>query len=180
MAIVTVFGCGNCAANSKDYEIAYNLGVALGKHNLGVATGAYGGIMEAVSKGASESKVPVIGVSTEFYKNVVPNNYINQEINTKTYLERTEKLLEIGDSYIVLPGNAGTLLEFSAVWALKEKGFFSDKTIVAIGEQWQEIKQTMAFYSETVVDSYDLVSNVNDWELAVKLVVAHLKKAGKL
>ena len=175
MAIVTVFGCGNCALNSKDYEVAYNLGLALGKQNISVATGGYLGTMEAVSKGASESNVQVIGVTTEFYQNRTPNKYINKEISTKTYLERTVKLLEIGDSYIVLPGNAGTLLEFSAVWALKEKGFFADKAIIAIGEQWQEIKQTMAFYSETVVDAYDLVSNVNDWELAVKLVVSFKK-----
>ncbi len=180
MAIVTVFGCGNCSANSKEYEVAYNLGVALGKQGINVATGGYAGTMEAVSKGAAECNVEVIGVTTEFYHNFNPNKYISKEISTKTYLDRTEKLLEVGDSYIVLPGNAGTLLEFSAVWAFKEKGFFADKAIVAIGEQWQEIKQTMAFYSETVVDSYDLVSNVNDWELAVKLVVNHLKKSGKL
>ncbi len=179
MAIITIFGCGNCDSSTVDYENAYKLGNALGKMNIGVATGGYGGIMDAISKGASEYDVPIIGVTTEVIENKSANIYIKKEIKTKTYLERTEKLIEFGDSYVIFPGNAGTLLEFAAVWALKEKGLLGEKAIIAIGEQWHEIKQNMAFFSETVIDSYDLVSSVNDWELAVKLIVAHLKKIGK-
>ncbi len=179
MAIITVFGCGNCEKGTSEYENAYQLGNALGELNIGVATGGYFGFMEAVSKGASRYDVDVIGVTSEVSVVKTANKYIKKEIKTNTYLERTEKLIEIGDSFIVFPGNAGTLLEFSAVWALKERGLLSDKAIIAVGEQWQEIKQTMAFFSETVVDAYDLVSNVNDWELAVKFILAHLKKIGK-
>ena len=53
--IVTVFGSSRPGEGSPDYEEARVLGRALAKHGFAVCSGGYGGVMEAVSRGAKEA-----------------------------------------------------------------------------------------------------------------------------
>ena len=50
--VVTVFGSSRPHEGDADYEEARILGRCLAKHGFFVCSGGYGGVMEAVSRGA--------------------------------------------------------------------------------------------------------------------------------
>jgi predicted Rossmann-fold nucleotide-binding protein len=51
---------------------------------------------------------------------------VTKEIVCDTLFERIDKLIEIGDGFVVLQGGTGTLLELAAVWEY----FNSRKSVV--------------------------------------------------
>ncbi len=172
MAKVTIFGSGTCQQNSLYYKEAQKIGEHLAKAGLTLVTGGYKGIMEAVFKGAKDYPVEKIAVINKS-KNARENEFASKIIYVENYLKRLEKLIELGDAYIVLPGATGTLLELAAVWALKERNEFN-KPIVTVGEQWNEIVQNMAFYSEKIIEQVDLVETFEESDLAIKRILEYL------
>jgi uncharacterized protein (TIGR00725 family) len=174
MPVITVFGGGTYNDNSPEYRSGMELGKLLAEKNFHIATGGYSGIIEAVLRGAKDFNIRRIGVTTDFFQNRQPNEYINEEIKIADYISRLNKLIEIGDAYIIMPGETGTLLEFAAVWALKEKGVMKvNKPIVCCGDQWNEVIQTMSFYSEALLERsylidyaetiYDVIDNISKY-----------------
>jgi predicted Rossmann-fold nucleotide-binding protein len=100
--------------------------------------------MRAVSEGAKSVKGTAIGVT--FYPKDITNfegrdaqNPIDIEIKTKNYLERTLKLLELGDAYIVFKGGTGTISEFSMAWGLGRLYFGHHKPLILYGEFWNNV-----------------------------------------
>lgn len=170
MAIITVFGSSNALPDSIEYYLAEELGNALAEKGFNIATGGYNGVMEAVLKGASAFDIERIGVLSKDLNTRQTNKYLNKIITVDSYLDRLKKLIEIGDNYIVLPGGTGTFLELAAVWALKERGIILNKKIVLIGEQWEEVLQTMMFYSEKLIDGTRLLDHVETIQEAVDRV----------
>lgn len=170
MPVITIFGGGNIKSGSVEYKNAERLGSELAKRGFDIATGAYGGVMEAVLKGASKYDTRKIGISTEFYSNININKYVTEEIKTNDYFERLIKLIEIGDMFIALPGGSGTLLEIAAVWALKNKLVLKDKMIITVGDIWSDVIQTMAFYEEKVVGRLDVINVVDNIKKALNLI----------
>ena len=53
--IITVFGSSRPENGHADYADAFELGRSLATAGFDVCTGGYGGVMEAVSRGASEA-----------------------------------------------------------------------------------------------------------------------------
>jgi uncharacterized protein (TIGR00730 family) len=168
MPIIVVFGSGDTLKGSFEYDTAELAGKLLAESGFDIATGGYMGVMEAVHKGSANQDIKRIGVVNSEYSTRF-NDYVNEKIETNSYIDRLLKLVEIGDAYIVLPGGTGTLLELSMVWALRDRGLIN-KPIVAIGEQWGEVFQTMGFYSERILEKSFLVEQVDDIEEAVKFL----------
>jgi len=139
---VTVFGSSQPRSGEEEYEIAYQLGQLLGESGYSVCTGGYQGIMDAVSKGASEFDVNVIGVTVDLFS-AVPSKYLTKQVHCNSLFERIEKLIELGDAYIILRGGTGTLVELSIVWELMNKNLISHKPIACHGEMWQRIIRPM-------------------------------------
>lgn len=139
---VTIFGSSIPRPGDADYESAFRLGNILGQNNLNVCTGGFGGIMDAVSKGASEAGAEVIGVTVNIF-NAIPSIYLTKEIKCDTLFERLTKLLELGDAYIILNGGTGTLLELSLVWELMNKNLLAEKPCASVGKMWGSIVSAM-------------------------------------
>ena len=175
MAIVSVFGSGLVQKGDLDFDNAFEFGKALGENGINIACGGYGGIMEAVLSGAEEYDIERIGVILKEYKNKSANEFVNKEIVMSNYLRRLEKLIELGDAYMIFPGGTGTLMEFSAIWALSQRNMLNNKLILTIGEQWEQITQHMGFYSGTVTDNIEIVKNVDDLSEAIDLITAEFK-----
>ncbi|MBN2572521.1 MAG: LOG family protein, partial [Ignavibacteriales bacterium] len=66
-----------------------------------------------------------------------------KEICCKTLPERIEKLIEIGDAYIILPGGTGTFLELAMVWESFNKNILKIKPVSCLGEMWKKIVDVM-------------------------------------
>lgn len=139
---ITVFGSAIPKKEDAQYKFAYQLGESLAQNGFNICTGGYGGIMEAASKGAFDNGGLVYGVTVEGWDNQ-PNPYITIEVREKKLFERIEKLLELGDAYIVLQGGTGTLLEFAAVWEYANKNIQQQKLIICHSQMWKEIVDVM-------------------------------------
>src|SRR5437870_12131175 len=77
--IITVFGSSRPRENEADYEEAMMLGRALGEAGFAVCSGGYGGVREAVSRGARSVGAKTYGVTAEVLKPQV-NRGIDEEI----------------------------------------------------------------------------------------------------
>lgn len=139
---ITVFGSSRPKPGEKDYITAMKLGRILGEINYDVCSGGYQGIMDAVSKGASDMGSKAIGITVDIY-GATPSEYLTENFVCHTLFERIEKLIEIGDGYVILPGGTGTLLELSVVWEYLNKGLMENKPVACLGDMWRRIVAEM-------------------------------------
>ncbi len=133
-----MFGSSRPAPGSEAYETARRLGALLAQAGFSVATGGYGGTMEAVSRGARETGGRTIGVTAAVFDSPA-NQWVEEEIRVATWQERLLKLVELGAGYVVLPGGTGTLVELAVVWEWLNKGFMTGKPVVILGDFWQPL-----------------------------------------
>ena len=106
--IVTVFGSSRPREGEPDYEEARVLGRALAKHGFAVCSGGYGGVMEAVSRGAKEAGGKTYGVTAEFFTAARPNSWIDTEVRMKTWEERLFELIRMADGFVACKGGTGS------------------------------------------------------------------------
>lgn len=139
---VTIFGSSIPKPGEEQYEIAYQLGSKLAEEGFNICTGGYGGIMEAASKGVYDKGGLVYAVTVDNW-NSNPNPYITIEVRGRTLFERIEKLIEMGDAYVVLQGGTGTFLELAAVWEYANKKLQQEKPIICHSQMWKEIVAVM-------------------------------------
>ncbi len=136
--VVTVFGSSRPSESDPPYGEARSLGGALAAHGLIVCTGGYGGVMEAVSRGAKEAGGRTLAVTAKFFK-ARPNRWVDEEVCVETWQDRLFELIRQGHGYVACAGGTGTLVELSVVWEMLNKGVIRDKPFVALGEFWQPI-----------------------------------------
>ena len=118
MKKIAVFGSSKCLPGDSEYIFAYNLGKRLGECGFSVSTGGYQGTMEAVSKGASEHPVEVVGytVPNLFLGRDGGNKFITKEVTTETLAERIGGLISDSETIVALPGSIGTFTEILVIW----------------------------------------------------------------
>lgn len=110
---ITVF-CGSSAGNEAQFkEQAYLLGQTLANRNIGlVYGGAAIGLMGAVASGTMEQGGTVTGVLPRFLQTKeIAHDGLSELILVDTMHERKQKMNELSDGVIALPGGYGTLEE---------------------------------------------------------------------
>jgi uncharacterized protein (TIGR00730 family) len=137
--IVTVFGSSRPREGDADYEEARILGRALAKHGFSVCSGGYGGVMEAVSRGAKEAGGKTVGVTADFFKAAKLNPWIDVEERMKTWEERLFELIRRADGFVACKGGTGTLVELAVVWEMMNKSVMAGKPFAVLGDFWQPI-----------------------------------------
>jgi uncharacterized protein (TIGR00725 family) len=136
--IITVFGSSRPEVGSPDYEEARALGRALAERGFAVCTGGYGGVMEAVSRGAKEAGGKTYGVTAEFFAPKA-NAWVDVEVRKKTWQERLFGLIDMGDGFVACKGGTGTLAELAVVWEMLNKSVIREKPFAVFGSFWQPI-----------------------------------------
>ncbi len=141
---ISYFGFADAAPGDPLYKDAYECAKFLTSKGYVAINGGGPGTMRAVSEGAKAAGGTAIGVT--FYPKDITNfegrdpaNPIDQEVKTKNYLERTLKLLELGDAYVVFKGGTGTISEFGMAWGLGRLYFGHHKPLILYGEFWNNI-----------------------------------------
>ena len=137
--IVTVFGSSRPREGDADYEEARILGRALAKHGFSVCSGGYGGVMEAVSRGAKEAGGKTTGVTADFFTNAKLNSWIDLEVRMKTWEERLFELIRCADAFVACKGGTGTLVELAVVWEMMNKLVMAAKPFAVLGDFWQPV-----------------------------------------
>ncbi len=122
---LTVFA-GSAAGTSPDYaRAATRLGDCLARAGIGVVYGgASVGVMGALADAALRAGGEVIGV--------IPQSLVDHEIAHPglTRLDvvadmhaRKQRMTELADGFVALPGGAGTLDELFEVWTWQQLGY---------------------------------------------------------
>jgi hypothetical protein len=135
---VTVFGSSRPREGDADYEEARLLGRALAESGHSVCSGGYGGVMEAVSRGAKERGGKTYGVTAEFFKAKL-NPWIDVEVRVKTWQERLFELIRVADGFVACKGGTGTLVELAVVWEMLNKSVMTGKPFAVLGDFWRPI-----------------------------------------
>jgi uncharacterized protein (TIGR00730 family) len=136
--IVTVFGSSRPHAGDADYLEALELGRVLGGRGFTVCSGGYGGVMEAVSRGAKEAGGRTLAITAKVFRARI-NAWIDEERSMDSWEERLFELIRQGDGYVACKGGTGTLVELAAVWEMLNKGFLKGKPFVVLGDFWVPI-----------------------------------------
>jgi uncharacterized protein (TIGR00730 family) len=136
--VITVFGSSRPAEGDALYEEARALGRALAGEGFAVCSGGYGGVMEAVSRGAKDSGGRTLGVTASFFGGRA-NRWIDEEIRVSTWQERLFELVRRGDGFVACQGGTGTLVELSVVWEMLNKRAITPKPLVVLGGFWQPV-----------------------------------------
>ena len=115
-----------------------------------------------------------MGVTLSYLKRN-PNEFLTQIISCDNLFERINKLIELGDAYVVLQGGTGTLLEFSAVWEHLNKGLIDRKPIVCHSLMWRGIGEIVNKQLEKEGRNTNFVSFFDDIEKLVEFIVSKLR-----
>jgi len=170
--IITIFGSSKPINNEEQYLTAYNLGKNLALNGFDICTGGFNGIMEAASMGAIEGGGEAIGVTVNLWGRHI-NEYITREIKCSTLLERIDKLIELGDGFVVLQGGTGTLLELAAAWEYSNKSLMDIKPIACHSSIWNTIVSEMNEQMKLEGRPADMVKSFD----TIEEIVAYLKRS---
>lgn len=135
---ITVFGSSRPAEGHARYEEARSLGRALAAAGFTVCSGGYGGVMEAVSRGAKEAGGSTLGVTASSFSSRA-NRWVDQEVRVATWEERLFELVRRGDGYVACQGGTGTLVELAVVWEMLNKRVMNGKPFAVVGTFWQPV-----------------------------------------
>lgn len=141
--IVSVFGSSYPREGEPAYHEAYELGRLLAEAGYRVCNGGYGGVMEASARGAKSAGGFTIGVTCTSVGGSTPNKWIDEVVETAMLVDRLQKLVALGDAYVVMPGGTGTLLELAAIWEFTNKGLMHSKPIIVVGAYWKPVIETL-------------------------------------
>jgi len=167
--VIAVFGSSAGRPGEPGYEAARTCGRLLAEAGYTVATGGYGGVMEACSHGASGAGGKVIGVTAPavFPGRPGANPWVQQEIPAATVTERIHLLLGMSDACLALDGSIGTLTELVMAWNLAFVDGLSgtpSRPVVAVGPTWAAV---VAYLAATTGSDPSRVTLVPDVTAAV-------------
>lgn len=138
--VTAVFGSSSTPEDHPEYAEARLLGQLLAERGFTVASGGYGGTMEAVSRGAKEAGGRTIGVTCAvFTGRGSANRYIDKEIYTQTLFERIQTVIGMAGAFIALPGGPGTLAEVAIAWNLLQRRVIPPGPLVVLGPDWGRV-----------------------------------------
>ncbi len=173
--LITVFGSSIPVDNDEQYITAYNLGKQLAMNGFDICTGGFNGIMEAASKGTVDGGGQAIGVTVDLWGRSV-NRYINEEVKCNTLLERIDKLIELGDGYVILQGGTGTLLEVAAVWEYMNKGLMEIKPVACHSSMWKKVVSEINVQMKYENRSTELIKTYDTVEEITEFLVTNLRR----
>jgi uncharacterized protein (TIGR00725 family) len=145
---VTFFGFSETRPEDEVFQAAKETAKILAKNGYVVLNGGGPGIMKASSLGAKEGGGRAIGITfypagATHFEGRDPSNPIDEEIKCASYVERTLKLIELGDVYVIFNGASGTISEFGMAWGLARIYFGNHKPLILYGSFWHEILEAI-------------------------------------
>lgn len=141
---IAYFGFADADINGELYKAAYDCAKYLSQKGFVCINGGGPGVMRATSEGAKAAKGTAVGI-TFYPKDITnfegrdPRNPIDIEVKTNNYLERTLKLLDYGDAYVIFNGGSGTVSEWGMAWGLARLYFGFHKPLILYGDFWHGV-----------------------------------------
>ena len=129
---ICVFGASSDRIENTYTEEAYELGKLMAQNGWGCVNGAgSAGLMRAVSDGVLDAGGTVIGVIPQF---MVDNGWgydkLTETVVTPDMHTRKEKMAELADAFVVLPGGCGTIEEVMEMYTWRQLGIINKPIIL--------------------------------------------------
>jgi len=140
--VITVFGSSRPADGDAGYAEARALGASLAAAGFIVCSGGYGGVMEAVSRGAKEAGGRTLAVTASCFGSKA-NRWVDEEVRVGTWEERLFELVRRGEGYVACRGGTGTLVELAVVWEMLNKRVMARKPFAILGDFWQPVVERL-------------------------------------
>lgn len=181
---IAIFGSSHTLPDSHLSREVYNVCECLAEAGYTIVNGGGPGVMKAATLGAKKGGGKVIGV-TLYPKDMAhfegrdPENDVDVEIKTDTYVQRTLTLMREGQVYIVFKGGTGTISEFAMAWGLARLYFGHHKPLILYGKFWRKIinsfKDNMMIVPEEL-QVYKIAESPNDVLCEIKEFEEEIEK----
>ena len=148
---VAIFGDADAKKTDQHFIDAYNTAKLLAENGYIVVNGGGPGVMLAATQGAKAGGGRVETVVLDPKKK--PANYegTNKEnddladkiIKTKDYPSRLNKLIEVGDAFVIFDGGVGTLSEVGLTWQMAKFDYGKHEPLIFFGEKLEGLVNTL-------------------------------------
>lgn len=125
MKTIIVGVIGGSETDKKTFNLAYEIGKEIAKHNYILVCGGMGGVMESACKGAKSADGVTIGILPGKDKTDA-NPYIDIPIVTAMSHARNAIIVRTADILIAIGGKYGTLSEIALAKVI-------NKTVIGLG-----------------------------------------------
>ena len=136
--VVGVLGSARITPDDPRYGGAVLVGRRLAEAGFTVMSGGYGGLMEAVSRGAAEASGAVIGLPVRRWTDLEPNPWITDLVWVDSFVGRLPMLASCV-ALVALEGGIGTLAEIAVAWADRQTDPDVTPPLILVGPNWRAI-----------------------------------------
>ena len=133
---VCVFGSARTQPGDIEYELAVEIGRAIGEAGFAVITGGGPGTMEAANRGARDAGALSVGLNIELPHEQGLNPYVDLGMEFHYFFVRKLMFVRYSDAFVVLPGGFGTLDETFEALTLIQTGKAPDHPVVLAGSDY--------------------------------------------
>lgn len=141
---LTFFGSSIGNSGDPNFDEAQIIAREVAKMGIEVVDGGGPGVMSAATLGAKDIGGKTVSVDyipkfATTFEGTFRDNITDKVYKEANYIERTRKLLELGDAYIIFNGGTGTISEFGMAWGLARLYFGHHKPLILFGYFWHYI-----------------------------------------
>lgn len=133
---VCVFGSARTPEKDPEYELAVEVGNAIGDAGYSVITGGGPGTMEAANRGAKAAGVPSVGLNIELPHEQSVNQYVDIGKEFHYFFARKLMFVRYSWSFVIFPGGFGTLDELFEVLTLVQTNKARPHPVVLVGSEY--------------------------------------------
>lgn len=144
---VAIFGDAEAKKTSQHFIDAYNTAKLLAQNGYTIVNGGGGGVMLAATLGAKAGggRVEIVVLDPKKKPiNFEGYNKENHDLADKIYLtpnypQRLNKLIEVGEAFVIFNGGVGTLSEIGLSWQMAKFDFGHHEPLIFFGEQMNRV-----------------------------------------
>jgi uncharacterized protein (TIGR00730 family) len=133
---ICVFGSARTPADAPQYELARQVGRAIGEAGFALITGGGPGTMEAANRGAQDAGALSVGLNIELPHEQAINPYVDLGIEFHYFFTRKLMFVRYSEAFVVLPGGFGTFDELFEALTLIQTGKAVDHPVILHGSEF--------------------------------------------
>ncbi len=148
---VAIFGDADAKKTDQHFIDAFNTAKLLAENGYIIVNGGGPGVMLAATLGAKAGggRVEIVILDPKRkMKNYEGYNQENhesadKEYKTKNYPDRLNKLIEVGDAFVIFNGGVGTLSEVGLTWQMAKFEYGDHEPLIFFGEELGELVESL-------------------------------------
>lgn len=148
---VAIFGDADAKKTDQHFIDAFNTAKLLAENGYIIVNGGGPGVMLAATLGAKAGGGRVETVILDpkrKMKNYEGYNQENHELTdkeykTRNYPDRLNKLIEVGDAFVIFNGGVGTLSEVGLTWQMAKFEYGDHEPLIFFGDELGELVESL-------------------------------------